>query len=646
MNRHLTLITFLKVFVPLSILLMVGLFLFDQYKQDELLNEIQVGSARGLRMEGGALSDGLRSHCANAVTMAELVKHELIDHRNDDQKHPHLPALFLNFLKSRPQYLRAQAFLAKPNEIVGARRRSPDSPAALVDKPGTAADLALYQRTLSRKSSRVTVISHFRPPAGRATQHSFTPFWRLAAIINSTEGEPQGMVVLDLTCPEQLAGIRSRSMSAGSTLYLIDMANGGILHSDAKRGWSALTPGATPADLGTKLPDVWARVLAQPEGQFQTNGGLFTFGTIEFGPPVGRAAKADDPPPHLLKVLIEVPAGNLHLPTPLFSPVLVIPVVFLLASLLWPWAVSRTRQRKAEQALHENEETVMAVSRSLRDAVIVVDEADRVKFWNPAAQVMFGYTRQEMMDQTVQILGTGEREKIKGSGTLGYYIRSLLNQNNDGLRRFTARHKDGSRFPVEVSVSTMYRDGRRFNVGILRDISQRVETERKLVELATTDPLTGLLNRRRFMELAREELARSERYGHHVSLLMLDLDRFKSVNDTHGHQLGDQVLCCLAEVVQHGLRQVDVMGRIGGEEFAVLMPETDVLQAVVAAERLRLAVEASSLKLEEGELKFTVSIGVAQAVPGDHIPLRTLFKQADDALYQAKETGRNRVQAA
>ena len=127
---------------------------------------------------------------------------------------------------------------------------------------------------------------------------------------------------------------------------------------------------------------------------------------------------------------------------------------------------------------------------------------------------------------------------------------------------------------------------------------------------------------------------------------MLDLDRFKSVNDTHGHQAGDLVLCELARVVQRGLRQVDVMGRIGGEEFAVLMPETDVLQALVAAERLRRAVEASAVEADEVKINFTVSIGVAQAAPGEQTTLRLLFKLADDALYQAKDTGRNRVQAA
>ena len=649
MNRHPALLAFLKLFIPLSALFLGGLLLFDQFQATELVREIQKNSQRGLAMETGALDDGLQGHYANSLILAELVRHEMADHLGEINDHPHLSPLFKLFLEARPSYLRAQALLSGQQETVGAERRSPGASPVPAGSLGVSVEQALCQRALALPPGRVLVDSHFRPPSGAAAGR-FTPFWRITALVTRADGRPQGMVVLDLTGADQLAGIRSRAITAGSTLYLVDLAGGGILRTDPGGGWSALPPGATPAGLGDRLPEAWKRVLGQTEGQFLTDHGLITFGTIHAGfasgPGGAPARKRQDSRAPLLKTVIEVPASKLASTSRVFTPLFIVPILALLTSFLWPWAVARTRRREAERALHENEQTVLAVSRSLRDAVIVVDEADRIKFWNPAAQAMFGYTRQEMMDQAVQLLVTDQPEEVRGAGTLGYHIRALLNHREEGLRRFTARRKDGSRFPVEVSVSSMFRNGRQFNVGILRDISRRVETERKLVELATTDPLTGLLNRRRFMELAREELARAGRYGHHVSLLMLDLDRFKSVNDTHGHQAGDLVLCELARVVQRGLRQVDVMGRIGGEEFAVLMPETDVLQALVAAERLRRAVEASAVEADEVKINFTVSIGVAQAAPGEQTTLRLLFKLADDALYQAKDTGRNRVQAA
>ncbi len=163
-----------------------------------------------------------------------------------------------------------------------------------------------------------------------------------------------------------------------------------------------------------------------------------------------------------------------------------------------------------------------------------------------------------------------------------------------------------------------------------------------LEKQAHTDPLTGLANRRHFFEVAEAELARSRRYEAPLSLLMLDIDHFKEVNDAHGHRAGDRVLQQLARSCLEVLRTVDVVGRVGGEEFAILLPETDVDGAVEVAERLRAAIAAVGIPREEGvPLRVTVSIGVSTLAGNAN--LDTLMSQADDALYDAKHRGRNRV---
>lgn len=165
-----------------------------------------------------------------------------------------------------------------------------------------------------------------------------------------------------------------------------------------------------------------------------------------------------------------------------------------------------------------------------------------------------------------------------------------------------------------------------------------------LERLATTDGLTSLFNRRYFMQLSQERLTRAERYGRKVTLVMVDVDHFKSVNDTYGHPVGDLVLKAVAKVLQHEARKTDVVGRLGGEEFVVLMDETDLFGALQVADRIRERVQREVVASEHGKLSVTISLGVA-TFPDDGNSLDLLISHADEALYRAKHAGRNRTVA-
>lgn len=171
------------------------------------------------------------------------------------------------------------------------------------------------------------------------------------------------------------------------------------------------------------------------------------------------------------------------------------------------------------------------------------------------------------------------------------------------------------------------------------------EANAKLETLASIDSLTGILNRRRFMELAEAEWDRCTRYGRAFSLLLLDLDQFKRINDGHGHAAGDTAIRVAAERAGSSLRTTDCLARFGGEELVVMLPETDLPAALLAAERIRSAIGNHPVLHEDKAIPLTTSIGVA-AWRGDAETLAQLLDRADQALYQAKLLGRNRVEAS
>jgi len=217
------------------------------------------------------------------------------------------------------------------------------------------------------------------------------------------------------------------------------------------------------------------------------------------------------------------------------------------------------------------------------------------------------------------------------------------------------RKKDGSFVWVEFAARVV-RDPltaeAKEAVVIMRDISERKMLEEKLSSLALTDGLTGLANRRAFDEALDREWKRTLREGSQISLLLLDVDNFKSLNDRYGHQVGDDCLRTIAIAVSDAVRATDIAARYGGDEIAVILPSTDTAGAVAVAEKVRSAVEGLQLTHEdnpEGGGQVTLSVGVATALSRQGGSMRmpeSLLLAADTALYRAKREGRNRVATA
>lgn len=194
---------------------------------------------------------------------------------------------------------------------------------------------------------------------------------------------------------------------------------------------------------------------------------------------------------------------------------------------------------------------------------------------------------------------------------------------------------------IEWHITAMEMPGYAEKVLVLtqRDISKRVEKETELKRLATTDMLTGLINRARFDYLIKHEIGRLNRYIRPFSLIMLDVDYFKLINDSLGHDAGDQVLAALSKLLEENLREADYCARWGGEEFIILAPETTLAQAVKLADKVRHRIRCSHFP---GAGRVTVSMGVVEVIP--HETQQSVMKRVDNALYRAKEKGRDRVE--
>lgn len=296
------------------------------------------------------------------------------------------------------------------------------------------------------------------------------------------------------------------------------------------------------------------------------------------------------------------------------------------------YVVINFRDITAAKQAEDDRQRVFDVS---LDMLCVTDFEGRFKELNRAWSHTIGWSIEELKRQPWIDLVIDEDRKL----TLEATARLLKGENLVGFEN-RCRCKDGS---IKWLSWSAYPDmARELVFSVIRDISAGKKMEEELRHLATTDPLTGANNRRHFIDHVNAELRRSRRYGLPLAVLLLDIDHFKSVNDTYGHDIGDAVLiklvdCCLGE-----LRGTDLFGRFGGEEFAAALVQTDQDGAMLVCQRIREQIKKMNIRSPQGDLKITVSIGLTMLTIND-MAVDSVLKRADDALYRAKNFGRDQV---
>jgi len=270
------------------------------------------------------------------------------------------------------------------------------------------------------------------------------------------------------------------------------------------------------------------------------------------------------------------------------------------------------------------------------DPLATVDREGRITDVNRAFEKAAGSPRQD-------IIGSRFADYFAEPAKAKAALEAAVSRGMATDAPLRLRHRDGTYIDVLYNF-TIFRgaDGRPGGVfASARDLTERLKAARELEILATTDSLTELANRRHFLNQAGREVARTNRYHRELALFLIDIDHFKRVNDTHGHSAGDEVLRVVARLFRSAVRSHDVVGRMGGEEFAVLLPETRADQAAMLAERLRCAVSERAVEVRGGTIRCAISVGVAGLRPGE--TLDDFLIRADAALYEAKNAGRDRV---
>jgi len=282
------------------------------------------------------------------------------------------------------------------------------------------------------------------------------------------------------------------------------------------------------------------------------------------------------------------------------------------------------------------------------DIVLVYDATPPEKggpyivYANPAFEKHMGYELNEILGSSLDLLyGRGTDRQTRAQ------IRKAMREGK-GIRTELLKYtKEGQGYWMDTNIIPLMDESGALThfASIERDLTRYKRMESQLINMALFDSLTGAISRPAFMDQSDKELARSKRYHRPLSVMMIDIDHFKSINDNYGHAAGDNVLQIFVEAVQEAIRTTDFLGRVGGEEFALLLPDTSAKSAYHLAERVRERITKYPYLAGDMLIEVTASLGVAELQKTD-IDIKALLHRADEALYKAKQNGRNRVTMA
>lgn len=640
---------FALVYLPIVIVLSIGLLSGVRFDEQRRMERIEVRENSRIEIAKGIVTQDLSVVDSNLRFIANLRLLQWYLDSGNPAQHEELAGFFLSLARESRLYDQVRYLDVSGQEVI--RINYNDGKPAIVPREQLQNKAGRYYFDDTIKLNRGEI---FVSPLDLNIEQDrleipHKPMIRFGTPVFDSAGRKKGVILLNYLGNDLLQHFRE-AMQGGDPHSGMLLNRDGYWLSGAKREdeWGFML-GKKELTFGHDFAEEWHTISARERGTLLTDRGLFVYATVypllsghqsSTGSPLANSPSQQEVTAHeyYWKIVSFVPHAVLS-GTAFYSQtsgrILFVFVYLLLALAAWIIALVTLSRRQAKSKLRLFRDLVEQSS----DGISIVDPVTgRFLDVNEALCHDLGYAREELLQRSVMDIQSNIRDEAAWQA----HTQTLRAQGK-ALIEFESLRKDGSRFPSEVSLRYVVVANHAYILANVRDITESKKMEDELKRQARIDVLTGLNNRRHFFELAEQELARAKRLGEQVSVLMLDVDHFKLFNDTYGHHVGDRVLQKLSEVCVHTLREIDIPGRLGGEEFAILLPETKGEQALEVAERLRLASAGAAVPLEQGDsIHFTVSIGVACFVATD-ARVDDMLRRADAALYAAKNAGRNRV---
>ncbi|WP_254795296.1 GGDEF domain-containing protein [Halomonas sp. QHL1] len=471
----------------------------------------------------------------------------------------------------------------------------------------------------------------------------------IATPVFDNSGDRLGVLLFTLDWSRVTAFLLQERQDDHALALLVDAQGTGLL-SDAGQGFIPFNH-----SLADHWPGVWQGMALRNQGEMIFDKHLLWFRshdvrTNHYRSQAGMIMSQPDTQPWRLGIVMSKPSLTGLLVESRGQLIAIVLVYLLSVAFGIFWVLSDYRLRHLRQRALQFSREARQYAGEVQDlyenapcGYHSLDSQGRIVNINRTELDWLGYRADEITDQRCY------RDFItpETRGAFDDFFQQVLT-GQEGSAECELLRLDGTTLPVAVQATAhVTQDGFQYTRATVFDLSERKQLEARLAQQALTDPLTGLGNRRFFEDQAAMEMARAQRSGAPLSLIAIDLDHFKHINDTYGHDVGDKVLQAFANTARAQLRDGDVLCRIGGEEFAVLLPDTSREQAMQVAGRLRQSVEVSRVEVDPEVMKaesltYTASLGVT-LVSAKETSLKPAIKRADQGLYAAKEAGRNQV---